>query len=97
MNFEERQNLWEKVVLKYKVGQLVKAKVVRHENFGVFLDIGEGLIPGYVDILNISDEEFRGRSGFPPIGQEVEGIVLILRNYKAEISLKKSHIEGAPF
>ncbi|MEM6767658.1 MAG: S1 RNA-binding domain-containing protein [Bacteroidota bacterium] len=95
MSSDEIQNLWRKVMREYKVGQLVKGKVIRHENFGIFLDIGEGKIPGYVDIINISDEEFIGRSGFPPIGQKVEGVVLVLRDCKVNMSLKKSHIGGS--
>jgi ribosomal protein S1 len=70
----DKQN-WENVKSKYKIGQIVQGKVVRHMPFGVFLDIGEQGVLGLVRIVDFLDEGGMNEEQFPVIGTNISGVV----------------------
>ncbi len=67
---------WEQVKLKYKIGQVLQGKVLRHEAYGVFLDIGEAEIKGLIRIPDFLDDGAMSEEMYPEIGSQVTGVVI---------------------
>jgi ribosomal protein S1 len=67
---------WEQVKLKYKIGQVLQGKVLRHEPYGVFLDIGEAEIKGLIRIPDFLDDGAMGEEMYPEIGSQVTAVVI---------------------
>jgi small subunit ribosomal protein S1 len=83
---------YEATFKEYKVGQIVKGKVVRVDNAGVLVDIGykaEGLIP----LAEIADVPPRNLSEAITVGQEVEAFIEILENKEGYVLLSKRHAD----
>jgi small subunit ribosomal protein S1 len=82
------------ILLKWKdlkPGQRLKGKVVRIENFGVFVDVGAER-PGLVHISEMSNEYVKNPSEIVSLGDEVEVNVIDVDRKKRQIrfSMKDS-------
>jgi ribosomal protein S1 len=67
---------WELIKSKYKIGQVLQGKVLRHEPYGVFLDIGEAEVKGLIRIPDFLDDGAMNEAMYPEIGGQVTGVVI---------------------
>src|SRR5436190_8128225 len=79
---------WEGFVATHRPGDTVKGKVSRFTNFGVFVELGEGL-EGLCHISELSDERVERPEDVATIGQEMD--FRILRIEPAEQKIGLSH------
>jgi small subunit ribosomal protein S1 len=93
---------WLAVPDKYRAGTRVKGKVSSVTDFGVFLEIEEG-IEGLVHVSELSQEKVPSAKGFANVGDELEAVVLsvdttdrkIALSIKAlQLALEKEEIQG---
>jgi (E)-4-hydroxy-3-methyl-but-2-enyl pyrophosphate reductase (IPP and DMAPP forming) len=83
---KEEDNPWFKAAEKYKVGDIVKGKVVRLVPFGAFVELEKG-VDGLVHISQISSVRIAKPGDVLEIGQEVEAKVVEFNNETKKISL----------
>lgn len=79
-------NPWVIAGNKYKVGDVVKGKVVRLVPFGVFVELGEG-VDGLVHISQISNVRIAKPGDVLKVGQEVEAKIIEMDIEAKKISL----------
>lgn len=68
---------WKKAAEKYAIGKLVKGKVDRITQFGVFVKL-EDEISGLIHLSELADEPVKDPQKFVKIGQEVEAKVIAI-------------------
>lgn len=79
---------WEGFVATHRAGDTVRGKVTRFTNFGVFVELGEGL-EGLCHISELSDERVDRPESVAEMGQEME--FRILRIDPADQKIGLSH------
>jgi len=79
---------WEGFVATHRPGDVVRGKVSRFTNFGVFVELGEGL-EGLCHISELSDERVDRAESVAELGQEMD--FKILRIEPAEQKIGLSH------
>lgn len=79
---------WEGFVATHRAGDVVKGTVSRFTNFGVFVELGEGL-EGLCHISELSDERVERAEDFAQVGQEMD--FKILRIEPADQKIGLSH------
>ena len=79
---------WEGFVATHRPGDIVKGKVSRFTNFGVFVELGEGL-EGLCHISELSDERVENAESVASLGQEMD--FKILRIEPADQKIGLSH------
>ena len=79
---------WEGFVATHRPGDVVKGKVSRFTNFGVFVELGEGL-EGLCHISELSDERVENAESVATLGQEMD--FKILRIEPADQKIGLSH------
>ena len=79
---------WESFVATHRPGDVVRGKVSRFTNFGVFVELGEGL-EGLCHISELSDERVERAEQVASMGQEMD--FKILRIEPAEQKIGLSH------
>ncbi len=79
---------WEGFVATHRPGMVVKGKVSRFTNFGVFVELGEGL-EGLCHISELSDERVDRAESVAELGQEMD--FKILRIEAADQKIGLSH------
>jgi len=79
---------WETFVATHKPGDVVRGKVTRFTNFGVFVELGEGL-EGLCHISELSDERVEKPEDVAQLGQEMD--FKILRIEPADQKIGLSH------
>ncbi len=62
---------WETFIATHKAGDVVRGKVTRFTNFGVFVELGEGL-EGLCHISELSDERVERPEDVAQLGQEMD-------------------------
>lgn len=77
---------WEDFVATHRPGDVVKGKVSRFTNFGVFVELGEGL-EGLCHISELSDERVDRAEDFAQLGQEMDFKVLRIEQADQKIGL----------
>jgi len=88
---------WESVPEKYPVGSRLKGKVVNTMDYGVFIELGEG-VEGLVHISELTwNKKLKHPSKLVRIGDIVEVIVLDCDPSKRRISLGMKQIEPNPW
>ena len=70
-----KRSEWERIISSIKLGDKITGTVTSHKAYGLYLDLGFSF-PGFVDRLNIIDEEVVSEENYPPIGSMVTGVVL---------------------
>ena len=88
---------WENIETKYPVGSKHSSKVRNFTNFGVFVEVEEG-IDGLIHISDLSwEKKFKHPSEFCAVGDELEIIVLELDKENRRLSLGYKQLEENPW
>lgn len=77
---------WSEIPVKYKPGTKVKGKVTSVTDFGIFLEIEEG-IEGLIHVSELSQEKVATPKGFAAVGDEIEAMVLNIDSVDKKIGL----------
>jgi small subunit ribosomal protein S1 len=88
---------WELVAEKYPVGSKHMAKVRNFTNFGVFVEIEEG-VDGLIHISDLSwTKKIKHPAEFTAIGDEIEIVVLEIDKENRRLSLGHKQLEENPW
>ncbi len=88
---------WEKIEEKYSVGSKHQAKVRNFTNFGVFVEIEEG-IDGLIHISDLSwTKKIKHPAEFTSIGEIVDVVVLEIDKENRRLSLGHKQLEENPW
>jgi small subunit ribosomal protein S1 len=77
---------WNEIPEKYKPGTKVKGKVTSVTDFGIFLEIEEG-IEGLIHVSELSQEKVATPKGFAAVDDELEAMVLNIDQSDKKIAL----------
>ena len=88
---------WETIETKYPVGSKHTAKVRNFTNFGVFVELEEG-VDGLIHISDLSwTQKVKHPSEFTKVGQELEVCVLEIDKANRRLSLGHKQLEENPW
>ena len=88
---------WENIEAKYPVGSKHSANVRNFTNFGVFVEIEEG-IDGLIHISDLSwTKKIKHPSEFTPVGNSIEVVVLEIDKENRRLSLGHKQLEENPW
>jgi small subunit ribosomal protein S1 len=88
---------WEKIEEKYIVGSKHKAKVRNFTNFGVFVELEEG-VDGLIHISDLSwTKKIKHPAEFTAIGNDIEVVVLEIDKENRRLSLGHKQLEENPW
>jgi 4-hydroxy-3-methylbut-2-enyl diphosphate reductase len=90
---KEEDNPWYKVEEKYKIGDIVKGKVVRLVPFGAFVELEKGL-DALVHISQISNVRIAKPGDVLEIGQEVEAKIIEVNVESKKISMSIKEVKA---
>jgi small subunit ribosomal protein S1 len=82
---------WEGFVATHRPGDVVRGKVSRFTNFGVFVELGEGL-EGLCHISELSDERVERPEDIAQLGQEMDFKILRIEPSEQKIGLSHRSI-----
>jgi small subunit ribosomal protein S1 len=85
---------WSLVTEKYRPGTRVRGKVSSVTDFGVFLEIEEG-IEGLVHVSELSQEKVPSAKGFANVGDELDAVVLSVDTVDRKIGLSIKSLQTA--
>ena len=92
-----KNNPWETINTKYAVGTRHFAKVRNFTNFGVFVEIEEG-VDGLIHISDLSwTKKIKHPNEFTQIGAEIEVLVLEIDKENRRLSLGHKQLEDNPW
>lgn len=92
-----KQDPWEDIEIKYPVGSKHTAKVRNFTNFGVFVEIEEG-VDGLIHISDLSwTKKVKHPSEFTQIGADIEVVVLEIDKDNRRLSLGHKQLEENPW
>ncbi len=88
---------WDSIESKYIIGSKHKAKVRNFTNFGVFVEIEEG-VDGLIHISDLSwTKKIKHPSEFTQVGEEIEVVVLEIDKDNRRLSLGHKQLEENPW
>ncbi len=88
---------WENIEVKYPVGTKCTAKVRNFTNFGVFVEIEEG-IDGLIHISDLSwTKKVKHPSEFTQVGADIDVVVLEIDKENRRLSLGHKQLEENPW
>jgi small subunit ribosomal protein S1 len=82
---------WQSIPARYTPGTIVSGKVTSVTDFGVFLEVEEG-IEGLIHVSEISKEKVDTAKNFADIGDELEAVVLHVDTVERKIALSIKHL-----
>lgn len=85
---------WTEIPNKYRPGTRIKGKVSSVTDFGIFLEIEEG-IEGLVHVSELSHEKLATPKGFANPGDELEAVVLSVDSTDRKIALSIKSLQSA--
>ena len=92
-----KEDPWEAIEVKYPVGSKHTAKVRNFTNFGVFVELEEG-VDGLIHISDLSwTKKVKHPSEFTQVGEEIEVIVLDIDKENRRLSLGHKQLEDNPW
>ena len=92
-----REDPWEAIENKYPVGSKHNAKVRNFTNFGVFVELEEG-VDGLIHISDLSwTKKVKHPSEFTKVGEPIEVIVLDIDKENRRLSLGHKQLEDNPW
>ena len=92
-----REDPWEDIEAKYPVGSKHTAKVRNFTNFGVFVELEEG-VDGLIHISDLSwTKKVKHPSEFTKVGEPIEVIVLDIDKENRRLSLGHKQLEDNPW
>ncbi len=92
-----REDPWENIEAKYPVGSKHNAKVRNFTNFGVFVELEEG-VDGLIHISDLSwTKKVKHPSEFTKVGEPIDVIVLDIDKENRRLSLGHKQLEDNPW
>ena len=92
-----KEDPWEAIEVKYPVGSKHTAKVRNFTNFGVFVELEEG-VDGLIHISDLSwTKKVKHPSEFTQVGTDIEVIVLDIDKDNRRLSLGHKQLEDNPW
>jgi small subunit ribosomal protein S1 len=92
-----KQDPWETIEEKYPVGSKHNAKVRNFTNFGVFVELEEG-VDGLIHISDLSwTKKIKHPSEFTQVGADIEVVVLEIDKENRRLSLGHKQLEENPW
>ena len=92
-----REDPWENIETKYPVGSKHTAKVRNFTNFGVFVELEEG-VDGLIHISDLSwTKKVKHPSEFTQVGAQIDVIVLDIDKENRRLSLGHKQLEENPW
>jgi small subunit ribosomal protein S1 len=92
-----REDPWEAIEVKFPVGSKHTAKVRNFTNFGVFVELEEG-VDGLIHISDLSwTKKVKHPSEFTQVGAEIDVIVLDIDKENRRLSLGHKQLEDNPW
>ena len=92
-----KEDPWEAIEVKYPVGSKHTAKVRNFTNFGVFVELEEG-VDGLIHISDLSwTKKVKHPSEFTQIGADIEVVVLEIDKDNRRLSLGHKQLEENPW
>jgi small subunit ribosomal protein S1 len=92
-----KQDPWQNIDTKYAVGSKHTAKVRNFTNFGVFVEIEEG-VDGLIHISDLSwTKKIKHPAEFTNIGEDIEVVVLEIDKENRRLSLGHKQLEENPW
>ena len=92
-----REDPWEAIETKYPVGSKHTAKVRNFTNFGVFVELEEG-VDGLIHISDLSwTKKVKHPSEFTQVGEQIEVVVLDIDKENRRLSLGHKQLEENPW
>jgi len=92
-----REDPWEAIEEKYPVGSKHEAKVRNFTNFGVFVELEEG-VDGLIHISDLSwTKKVKHPSEFTQVGAQIEVVVLDIDKENRRLSLGHKQLEDNPW
>jgi small subunit ribosomal protein S1 len=79
---------------RYQPGQLVKGKVTKITNFGVFVGLEDGL-EGLLHISELADHKVENPEDVVKVGEEIEVKILRVDSDERKIGLSRKRVEWA--
>ncbi|MCR4810623.1 MAG: 30S ribosomal protein S1 [Prevotella sp.] len=92
-----KEDPWETIDVKYPVGSKHNAKVRNFTNFGVFVELEEG-VDGLIHISDLSwTKKVKHPSEFTKVGEPIEVVVLDIDKENRRLSLGHKQLEDNPW
>ena len=92
-----KEDPWEAIEVKYPVGSKHTAKVRNFTNFGIFVELEEG-VDGLIHISDLSwTKKVKHPSEFTNVGDEIEVVVLDIDKENRRLSLGHKQLEDNPW
>ena len=92
-----KEDPWEAIEVKYPVGSKHTAKVRNFTNFGVFVELEEG-VDGLIHISDLSwNKKVKHPSEFTQVGSEIDVVVLDIDKDNRRLSLGHKQLEDNPW
>jgi small subunit ribosomal protein S1 len=92
-----KEDPWEAIEVKYPVGSKHTAKVRNFTNFGVFVELEEG-VDGLIHISDLSwTKKVKHPSEFTKVGEPIDVIVLDIDKENRRLSLGHKQLEDNPW
>jgi len=92
-----KKDPWEEIETKYAIGSKHSAKVRNFTNFGIFVEIEEG-VEGLIHISDLSwTKKIKHPSEFTSIGSDIDVIVLDINKENRRLSLGHKQLEENPW
>ena len=92
-----KEDPWETIEVKYPVGSKHTAKVRNFTNFGVFVELEEG-VDGLIHISDLSwTKKVKQPSEFTQVGTEIDVVVLDIDKDNRRLSLGHKQLEDNPW
>jgi small subunit ribosomal protein S1 len=83
---------WSTILARFKPGTLVRGRVTSVTDFGIFLEIEEG-IEGLIHVSEISKEKLDSPKDFTEVGKELEAVVLSVDTNERKIALSIKQLD----
>jgi ribosomal protein S1 len=80
-------NVWETVKQRLAVGTLVRCRVKEHHPFGILTTLADCPFDGLIQITDFKDVGRMMRTEYPPLGSEIEAVVLGFKERGTQIWL----------
>ena len=92
-----KEDPWEAIEVKYPVGSKHSAKVRNFTNFGVFVELEEG-VDGLIHISDLSwTKQVKHPSEFTQVGAQIDVVVLDIDKENRRLSLGHKQLEDNPW
>ena len=92
-----KEDPWETIEVKYPVGSKHTAKVRNFTNFGIFVELEEG-VDGLIHVSEMSwSQHLRSAQEFLHVGDEVEAVILTLDRAERKMSLGIKQLKEDPW